>query len=350
MSKKVINLIFLIVVSLFVVNVTKVNAKVLKIDEVKDGFNNSATVKEFQTIGINLSSKIDEKNKKLDIYAKEDSGNEEKIFSFNYSDDYVEFDNRNTVITEEIVSDSVATFLCLGGVMETIFALSGFENKTFKEDAVLDSYDVYGIQIESEKYNFSNQENGGSSTLSGDYIKYFKMSLDTDKISAFMNKYGVDAVDDNKYDEEIIKLVPIVEAKDVKETSITIFTKVVSDKVDIPENIMCDIYRSTKKDGEYKKISDSSVNCSGGIGITDEGLTAGTTYYYKAVIMGGNKFSESILVTTKSAAAETEAKKDETVENPKTGIVSNTVLIVSGLLLTSGIYIILRKKNIINKI
>lgn len=338
--------------SVLFLNTDNVAASVLKVEDIISDFNQSSAVEELSSLGIDLTSKKDELNQLLDIY-----NNEEKVFSFTYGDDYLEYNNRDAEVTEENAYDDIFTAIYIDLVLDSIFRLSGYNNKTFSDNLAADldkiSYDEYGFKMEVEPYSFSGEDENGSWTNSGNFVKYFKISLNTDKIDALIAKYGVDKDsndDKTNYSEEILALVPVVEAKDITENSATIYVTVSSDNIDIPDDIMCNVYRSTSKDGKYENVIDGSVNCSGAIGITDDDLNSNTTYYYKAVVVGGSKYSKPISVTTKSLSKEEETKKDEVTENPKTGVVTNTIIISTGIVLAGGIYYYLRKKNIMNKI
>ena len=53
-----------------------------------------------------------------------------------------------------------------------------------------DTYDNYGIQVEREKLENEYTISDGT-TVSGYYIRYYKISLDTEKISQLVEKYTV---------------------------------------------------------------------------------------------------------------------------------------------------------------
>ena len=191
--KKVLGL-FLIGI-LFFSTINNVYAKTLTINEINDEFKTSF-IDEFNKLGSNLSSSVDPTNKTLDVYS-----DSEKIVSFKYTDEYIEYDNRSAVVTQETALDDMGTMLSLGGIINAILNLSGYENRTIPDEDKIDftnTYDTYGLQIEAEHFEYSGEENGGTWSTSGDFIKYFKMSFDTDKIDALMDKYGIDK-DGTKY-------------------------------------------------------------------------------------------------------------------------------------------------------
>lgn len=286
---------------MFFWGILNVNASTLTINDVSAQFEKTNTIKELSKLDLIVTSKVNTPDKTLDIY-----GNGEKIFSFTYGDDYIEYDNRSMTVTAENYMDGIKTFFWIQGVMESVFELSGNANKIIKEEeAYTKSYDTYGIQLETEDFSFSHQdEDGSSSSISGSAIKYFKISLDTEKISALIDKYGVDAdkVDVNK---EVIKsLKPTLEVSNITENSVDLFPKVNYKSTDTDYTVTCYIYRSDSENGTYKKISDNAINCLGSIGITDKDLKSNTTYYYKAIVDGGTIYSDPVEVVTKDSKSD----------------------------------------------
>ena len=308
-----------------------------------------------------ITSKVNSTDKTLDIYSEN-----KKTFSFVYGDDYIEYNNRSTVITEENLIDNISTVFGIQGVMESVFVLSGHENKTLSDKVTYtDTYDTYGIQLETESYNFSGTyENGGSYSKTGNYIKYFKISLDTEKINALITKYGVDVEEQDPNKEIIANLTPTLEATNITENSVTIHPKINYFNTDPDYIVYCFVYRSDSENGTYEKISDLSINCLDSVGIVDEGLKSNTTYYYKTIVDGGNKYSEPIAVTTKESSTITNNDTNNNnnsntnnnnnnssnnqfnvIENPKTGFTFPTITIL--LTLIGSISIILYTKKII---
>lgn len=341
-SKKILGL--LIVTILFFSKINNVYASILTINSISNEFANTSIIQEFNTLNAGITSKVDSINQKLDIYA----GNE-KVFSFDYGDDYIEYNNRSTAVTKENCEKGFLDVIYIYGVIESVLRLSGYENKTISDYNV--SYETYGIQLETESYDFSwTSESGGTVNMSGDYIKYFKISLDTDKIATLIDKYGVD-IEEDEIDKEInANLVPILEAKDITENSVTIFSEIPD--YDSEDDLICYIYRSTSENGTYEIISDWGVNCLGSVGIVDEGLKSNTTYYYKAIIEGGDKYSDIIKVTTKSSLEVNEnIEEDPTIpENPQTGSFISMSFLSITIILIAGIIYFVKKKNSIYKI
>lgn len=325
------NVIKLFVISImFLLTMENVSASTLTIDSVSSQFNNSDLVQGLASFQITVKSSVDSTNKTLDIYS-----DGEKVFSFNYGDDYIEYDNRSAIVTEENWDDDIFIAACLEGIIDSVIKLSGYENKTISNYTV-NNYDTYGIQLEAEDYSFSSTDQDGSITnTSGSHIKYFKISLDTEKIDALMANYGVDAEEQDPNKELINSLTPTLEVKNITENSVTLYPSIPYTNTDPNYTVNCYIYRSNSENGTYEKISDWAVNCLDSVGITDNNLKSGTTYYYKTMVYGGTKFSDIITVTTKSSISiDNNISSDEDqIENPNTGDNIKYVIISLGLVL-----------------
>lgn len=322
MKRNLKNLFILsLVITIFLLNTIRVYASMLSINDVSKQFENSSVVQGLSQFGMSITSKVDSENKTLDI-----NNESEKIFSFVYTDDYIEYSNRDTVITEDNCTDDIATAMWVVGIMESVFTLSGYEEKTLSDDANYNDYDTYGIQLETEDYEFVNSdEDGGTWTTSGDYIRYFKITLDTEKIDTLISKYGVDQEEQDPNKKILADFVPTLEAKNITENSVTLYPKVLNYyNTDSNYKVNCYIYRSDSEDGVYKKISDVPVNCLDSVGMVDEGLKSNTTYYYKAIIDVGKNYSDILSVTTKSSSTGT----GDIAENPNTGSKYSFIVVI----------------------
>ena len=111
--------------------------------------------------------------------------------------------------------------------------------------------------------------------------------------------------------------MPTISVDNITTDSITVYATVNSSESDMSKKFFCAIYRSSSADGEYELVSDFQVNCSDGVGFVDTDLQSGTTYYYKAITVGGSKYSDVISATTLN----NDVKNDKNVsDNPKTGL------------------------------
>lgn len=172
-----------------------VSATTLKIEDVSKQFDKTPQIKELAEMGLNITSKVNTADRTLDVY-----DDDEKVFSFTYGQDYIEYDNLDFVVTEENYMDDFFDWFWIEGVIESVFTLSGYPNKSLLEDEnYTNTYDKYGFELHLESYNFNDSQEDddtnevtGSWSASGEYLKYFKISLDTNKIDALITKYGVD--------------------------------------------------------------------------------------------------------------------------------------------------------------
>lgn len=337
--KKVVRncFVFLLVGIMFFTSIGSVYAKTLTINEIKNKFNSSELIIFLNSLEENkIEAKVNDKASTLDIYSSD-----QKLFSFNYTNEYIEYSNRNAIVTKESAEEDMFTALWVTTIVDSIFELSGYTNISIFTDNknYVDLYDTYGIQLETEPYSYSGQENGASWSISGDFIKYFKMSFDTNKIDALVNTYGVESSSEDPNESVLAALTPTLEAKKITENSITLYPHINYIKTDSDINAYCYVYRSTSKDGDYEKISDAAVNCLDNVGIIDDGLNSNTTYYYKAILMNGTKYSDVLEVTTKSPSVE------EKIENPKTGVFFPTTALI--IMITSFMtFICIRKRNV----
>lgn len=336
------NIFYLFLISIILFgNVNNVYASKIDIHNVATEFEKTIVVEGLTSLGTTINANINETNKNFDIYTEN-----EKAFSFTYNDEYIEYDNRNTIVTKENCLEDFFTPIWIESVIQSIFNASGHINKTiYRKGNYTDTYDTYGIQMETESCNFSGTDDDGSTW---DYIKYFKISFDTNKIDALVNKYGILA-DNFEANPETKNLVPTLEAKDITENSVTLYPEVANYD---SEDVFCFIYRSNDINGTYEKISSAAVSCSDGIGIIDKNLKSNTTYYYKAIVYGGEKYSDIIKVSTKGNLVVDEGiDEDPTIpENPQTGSFISTISVCGAITLIIGIIYYVKKKNSIYKI
>lgn len=347
--KKVLVL-FLVGITFFS-TISNVYASMLTIENVSNQFDKSTIIQGLAQWELTFTSKVNTIDKTLDIY-----GDDEKVFSFTYGDDYIEYNNRSAVVTQENCTDDFVTGLWLFGIMESVFVLSGYENKTLSEEAFnTDIYDTYGIQFETESYNFSGTgESGGSWSMSGEYFKYFKISLDTEKIDALITKYGVDVDEQDPNKKVINSLTPTLEAKNIMENSVTLYPSIPYINADPDYTVNCYIYRSNSENGTYEKISDLDVNCLDSVGIVDEGLKSNTTYYYKTIVDGGTIYSSPLEVTTKGSSNIIDNNtndnnnsnniQDDVEYNPNTGVAFPIIIVILALIGSMAVMLYTKKK------
>lgn len=172
--KKINLLLFLLV--LLPIGFIKVNARMLTVSEVAKELDN-----EYITINVNST------NSTLDF-----SYQGKTVFSLKYTDEYLLYDDPVTEVTSDKAMYATYEPTLIPKLIEAEFRLSGLSNVVVDDDIYdINNYDTYGLAIKGIKYNLSNQNNGASSSVSGTYYNYIKLSLDTDKITKLANTYGV---------------------------------------------------------------------------------------------------------------------------------------------------------------
>ena len=243
-------------------------------------------------------------NEEDKLIASVDSENNKIVFtsggeslSFDYTDEYITYSDLETVITEDNVLDNFGSVMMMAFVQNSIIELSGYENKTVTEFAENEEdYPKYGIMYIGEDYDFSkDDEDGNHITNTGTYIRKFKITLNKDIISKTVEEYGEDI-------EGSVPsgLAPTIIVGEVTENSVELSGKVEGSSED--DEYTCFFYRSKNKEDGFSLISDWAFNCTAGeISFDDDGLEPNTNYYYKAIINGGDTYSDVVVVKTKAA-------------------------------------------------
>lgn len=351
---KKIGILLLVGILLFS-NVQNVYAKLTSIDEVAKEFTKTKIISKLNAQGSALSSSVDTKNKKLIIKSEGVT-----VASFDYTEDYVLYDNKKFEMTkenydEEVAKQAVRSF-SVNGVIESILNVMGYTNITIGEgngnlgkNGI--TYKEYGFEMELTSYEFVWDKEANQDNVKGEYVTYFKMSLDSERIKKLVEKFGEEQKDPDKDEDKFKNLIPTLEASDITENSITITPSIPEYTGD--ETPFCNIYRSTSEDGIYTLISDASVNCLN-VGLVDKELESGTTYFYKAKVVGGSEFSKILSATTlNSKVIENEnqpLKGADEIENPQTGGFIPIAIVGISSLIVATIYYYTRKKGTVYKI
>lgn len=179
--KKLNLLLFLLV--LLPISFVKVNARMLTVSEVTKELNEAAKELDNENIAISVNST----NSTLDF-----SYQGRVVYSLKYTDEYLLYDDPITEVTSDKAMYSAYEMMLFPEIIEAEFRLSGLSNVVTDDDIYdVNNYDTYGLSIKGLKYNLSNQSNGSLSSVSGTYYNYFKLSLDTDKITKLADAYGV---------------------------------------------------------------------------------------------------------------------------------------------------------------
>lgn len=330
--KRILSLV--LIVSVLFANISTAFAATLTINQITTKFSETSIIQGLAQLGMEVTPTVDTQANKIKFMY-----GDEEVIALDYTNEYLLLDRSDVIVTKDIADKSLVETFVIFGVFQSILELSGYTNKTISSEADLsDGYDTYGMKLVTEEYSFSGEDETGSWTSSGDYIKYLKLSLDTTKIDALMTAYGVDADSEDPNKEIILGLTPSLEATDITSSSVTLKPSIPYTNTDNDYEVFCYIYKSTEEDGEYEKVSDMAINCLGDVSYVDKNLSSNTTYFYKTVVMDGTNFSEPISVTT---------KKKEVVENPKTGI-NNPITLISliSLITCLSMFVISKKKAI----
>ena len=294
---------FMMVLLLSTAFIGRISAETLLVNSVVEEFKKTDIFVGLSELGAQLDVKTEDNM--INIYEDAD-----KIMSFKYGEDYIEYDNRDTVVSKDNYLDTNAIWVL--GMLEAVLKLSGIQDKAPREDVdYSNAFDEYGLNLEIEHYDFSGSDDNGHWTIKGDYIKYFKISLDTEKINKLIETYGEDVEDANK--DILENLTPSLELKEVTSNSVTLKPSINYTNTDPEYVVACNIYRATSIDGVYEKISDKEFNCLNNDGIVDTNLESNKTYFYKALLLNGKNYSNIIEVTTKKS-------EENVTTNPKTGI------------------------------
>lgn len=260
-----------------------VNAKVLTIEEVNINYSKGVLVNKLHEMGSSIASRINkEKNEFLVLF---DDGYK-AVFDYNL--EYISYSSSN--INDKNELDYVGFTLLINAILYG----SEYNNYMFKENNAI-NYEEYGLD-----YKIRILNNGEK------YLESFKISLDTDKLVRLMRDFGYNNIDDNRVINN--SLVADLKFKDVTHNQVVVYP-MVSDN----NKNNCILYRSNSEHGIYEEISNVYPICDGSVGVSDNNLDNGSTYYYKARVIGSNKYSDAVMVSTKFNTTDNDIKR-----NPRT--------------------------------
>ena len=336
----------------------KVEAKIFTVEEVITKFNELTGDKEVE--GSKVVGQIDKDNKKVKFTWNN------KDMLVNYGNDYLEFDSNGRVPTDAATVENEYCYLLFHYLLDTVLNLSDLDKyytipllTNYNND-----YDKYGVKLVYTPYKYTVSNADGSNVEKDNtYISNFKISFDSDKISAFASAYGKET-DAKKYGNLVPKLsMYVYEGMPYYKLSLDYTPK---DEDDKP---YCKVYRSEAIDGNYVKVGaeDWSIGCNdftNGVAFGDDKATAGKVYYYKAQVTGSDKFSSILKVdltsnivtdtsnneiiyapskdeVTEDKKPDTEDKKEEPkkdYKNPETGAFLPALPILILVLVSGGVW------------
>ena len=328
--KKICNLLFLVLITILMIN--NVEAKMLSINDVYEDFRlNINDAFDYEGIS-SIYTGLDGISKKITV-----SINSTTIL-LNYTDEYIEYTEEDTNLVEEKINEYIIKGTVVDTMVYTIFEKTGHANENLHmnqylaDSATTNVYDEYGLLMDLQDYDFSH----GSGSSSIEYSNHTKISLNTDKIDALFTKYGGP-------EEPTISKITLT-ASDIKENSVMLYPKTeYTTEVGKDYVSKCYIYRSGSIDGTFEKISNVAVNCSGNVGLKDDNIASGVTYYYKATSEDGKISSEVIKITTKATTTNDKNTVDTGASLPIIGV---TVMMIGGIL----IYTKSKKKTLFNRL
>lgn len=259
-----------------------VEAKSFTINEVSEYLNKGS-----------FNTKVNSTNKTLDFYSDGDA-----IFSVQYTDDYLLYDDPVTSVTQDNVGMAMISAMYFPEIIKSMMAMSGVTVDSLKEEIITcTDYDKYGLTIKSLKYHFSDSEKGSSVSIGGEYINYLKLTLDSDKLVTLANTYGV-IVDYSKYKDLVttsfVKIDTFGDKKQVNYKFTLDYTK-----TDEDDNPQCYMYRSDSLNGTFTKVQTLKTSCidsNDGSYLFDDDISDGGVYYYKPQVVGSDKFGNIIKV------------------------------------------------------
>ena len=255
----------------------------MSIDEIVAEFNKGEMVVALNELGNDIKAEL--VNNKIVVTSKDENDQTVTILEFVLGGDYIRYSDLDTVITEETAEKSVAADLMVGQMLEAVFIVSGNDNYTLTDGEPFladDAFEKLGLYLKLEDFEFtSGNEEEGISTLSGSYIRDFKISTNKAVIDTLVRNYG----------EEV--------NTDITEAPVVTISKGNNNKLVLTweEDKHADgyyIYRSESKKGKYKKIATVTEAT-----YTDKKLTYGKTYYYKVKAYNSTSSKTSSIVSKK---------------------------------------------------
>ena len=328
-KKNLLLFLVLLVPALFM----KVEAKVFTVEEVVTEFNKEVKEK-YTTLG-DLKATVDTYNKKIKL--TQDSSES----TLDYTDTYIEYKYTGGTPTDGNNSEEYRKHLIYNAFLDSLFSLAKVKD-CYSVDYIVsyeNNFDKYNVELVYTDYKY-NVKNDAGETVEKDssYISDFKIGFDGDKITVFAEAYAK-----SKHFDLVPKLNMKIIDGAVSYNFKLDYTKENDD--DVP---YCIVYRSDSLDGTYTKIGNDnmSVSCeerSDGVYLVDDTAVSGSTYYYKAQVVGSDKFSNILKVDlannivtdtsngeiidapskdTEDKETHTDDKKEDTkkdLQNPETG-------------------------------
>lgn len=302
---------FLFVMFLIFIGVIPVNADTLTLDDIAKQLENSDVYNYLNNDETSVEIVKDVSFIEI-TYNTIDSGT--WVTTFNYENDILSYSFPGDKTADTTFAQIIIDSQWIKEILFIVAKANGYTDEQLQsiDEEVAATFTLEKNGYESTEFTYSN---GSSITATG---------CDTFKIN--INNLKLDIPED-------ISVVPTIEILDSKHDSVTI--KVFVEGL---EESMCNLYRATN-DSDYEYVT--KISCSGENQYIDKNVAEKTTYYYKAVIDGGNNYSKVVTAIVPSKPT-VEAIKgynkpvnpDEGVENPETGIILSIVIMLSMLIIS----------------
>lgn len=297
------NLLLLLVMLVPIIFI-RVDAKKFTVNEVVTEFNKVVSEKYKVTLG-NMEASIDTDNKKISLTkGKQD-------FSLSYTDDYIEYKYAGSTPTGANNGMDYCIELIFEAFLDSLFGLSNVDNiySTAYLGKYESNFDKYNVSFDYTDYKYNQKNDKGESVeLEDSYASDFKLGFDSDKITDFAKTYAKS----NHFDI-VSKLNMKISNGKVNYNFKIDYTKQADE--DIP---YCVVFRAEALDGTYTKITENSISCEErdiSVYLVDDTTTAGKTYFYKAQVVGSNKFSNILKVDLTSNII-TDTSNNEIIYSP----------------------------------
>lgn len=297
------NLLLLLVMLVPIIFV-RVDAKKFTVNEVVTEFNKVVSEKYKVTLG-DMEASIDTDNKKISLTkGKQD-------FSLSYTDDYIEYKYAGSTPTGANNGMDYCIKLIFEAFLDSLFGLSNVSSiySTAYLGKYESNFDKYNVSFDYTDYKYNGKNNKGESVeLEDSYVSDFKLGFDSDKITDFAKTYAKS----NHFD-----IVPKLNMK-ISNGKVNYNFKIDYTKQADEDIPYCVVFRAEALDGTYTKITENSISCEErdiSVYLVDDTTTAGKTYFYKAQVVGSNKFSNILKVDLTSNII-TDTSNNEIIYSP----------------------------------
>ena len=182
--------------------ISVVDAKTFTIEELNSQVQDTLVITDLKALGVTVTTSVDNTNNRAVFTLTSSAGSQECYL--NYTSDYVYLDNTDVVVDEETLGNS---FFCnsvpyttyLEILLNSIGKSSLLMDETFNNNIIngVYNYEENGIELRSERLTIN--------TVTSDYVRYVKLSLNNDKLNNTLNNNsGSTNIEDNTNTSEEI--------------------------------------------------------------------------------------------------------------------------------------------------